>query len=190
MTTSQTSAPSEIDAWHRRWAFPHTAFIGGAGAGKTTAAEWLVKNYRYQRFSFAKYLKIMLGTTTDRKRLQEFGTDVVRAYDEDAWVRLFEHDFNYNEHPGPVVVDDARFPNELWKLRELGFKIIRIEAPEDERVDRLMAIGKLQDRNQLGHASETAIADFPADYTIHNNVSLDGLYDGIFQIICREVRRS
>jgi hypothetical protein len=188
MSTTQISALSESDA-QPSTRYPNIAFIGGAGAGKTTAAEWLVSNYNYERRSFAKYLKIMLGTSTDRARLQEFGTDVVRAYDEDAWVRLFVHDLTDGNN-WPITVDDARFPNELWKLKELGFVIVRIVADEDERVDRLIRMGKLQDRSQLGHASETALDEFPADYTLYNDNTRDGFHDGIYNIVCREVRRS
>jgi hypothetical protein len=155
---------------------PHIAFIGKTGAGKTTAAQIMVERFGYERLSFAAPLKVMLGTTTDRKRLQEFGTEVVRAYEPDAWVNLFLAEVERREAGGTselghprFVVDDCRFPNEAQALAARGFHIIRIAAPLQIRIDRQKRAGRLQDESQLTHISETVLDEYPADHYLVND---------------------
>jgi hypothetical protein len=66
------------------------------------------------------------------------------------------------------VVDDCRYPNEYWRLKELGFVTIRVTSPEAKRVERLQRIGRLDNITQLKHETEVALDDYSADYTIPN----------------------
>ena len=125
----------------------------------------------------------MLGTTTDRHRLQEFGTDIVRAYDPDAWVRLFlwhlhlrqtiretDHELaQYHRDEIRWCNDDCRFPNEIEALRDQGWKVIKINAPRALRLERLRRSGKVTDESQLDHVSETALDDVVPDVWIMND---------------------
>jgi len=154
---------------------PNVCLLGGAGAGKTTVANLLEKYFGYVRVSFAEPLKIMLDTTTDRARLQEFGTDVVRAYEPDAWVRLFFYlnELRFDEFQPPLVVDDTRFRNEVDALVQAGWVTCRVVAPTATRIRRLKANGKLQDEAQLLHSSELELADYEAQHRIHNDGWID-----------------
>lgn len=166
---------------------PDVCLVGDAGAGKTTVAELLVKHFGYTRLSFAEPLKVMLDTQTDRARLQEFGADVVRAYEPEAWVRLFlwslqlridsavrwqdKHDDRRVD--GPFVVDDTRFRNEVTRLVMDGWVTCRIAAPRERRIERLKANGKLTDEAQLTHSSELELADYEAQHRILNDGWVD-----------------
>ncbi len=165
---------------------PHIAFIGRAGAGKTTCAELLVERFGYERVSFAAPLKAGCGTTDDRSLLQKVGHGV-RELHEDFWVNLFLADVARREELGQFalasagapmlkfVVDDCRYPNEAAALRVAGFTLVRVAAPAAFRVQRLKSNGRLQDESQLQHVSETALDDFVADYWIANDGRPDDL---------------
>jgi dephospho-CoA kinase len=182
------------------------AFVGGAGAGKTTAADVLVDRFpdlAYERISFAEPLKIMLDTITDRQRLQEFGTDVVRAYEPEAWVRLFLWHLDlkaeirkqtiiaktrgraadaawFNVH---WVNDDCRFENELAMLVDTGWWIIEVLAPLQTRIDRLTRNGKLSDPTELEHSSERSLGALVPHAVLVNNGTEDELADELAEIL-------
>jgi hypothetical protein len=181
---------------------PNYAFIGKAGSGKTTAADYLVAQYHYRRVSFAAPLKDVAagiwGTAarTDRNKLQSLGV-AVRDIDPDAWVNCAladiddpvpagsVHDYDFQ----PVVIDDCRFPNEYWALKERGFVVVRVQASQNVRVSRLRENGKLQDESQLAHVSETALDERAADYTVYNEDTLGLLYGQLHSIRERELAR-
>jgi dephospho-CoA kinase len=165
---------------------PHIAFIGRAGAGKTTAAELLVKHFGYERLSFAAPLKVACGTSTNRTLLQDVGTGV-RALHEDFWVNLFVATL-HAEFPERAVVDDCRFPNEVHRLKVEGFVIVRLWADRGTRVARLRANGKLQDEAQLEHISETELDGIPVKHAITNNGDPGYLLDRITTILNQEQR--
>lgn len=166
---------------------PSLAFIGKAGAGKSTATSLLIDRFDmgYRKLSFAAPLKVMCGTETDRDLLQRVGVGV-RELVPDGWVNLllaerlrlatFDPE---NDHPldayrtWPFVVDDCRFLNEADALVGAGFTVVRITAPLDLRVARLKANGKLTDLAQLDHVSETALDGYAPQYTINNDTNDD-----------------
>jgi len=170
---------------------PNLVFIGKAGAGKSTACSLLRERFPHLGFetiSFAHPMKVMLGTETDRQRLQEFGTDIVRRYDPQAWVRLFlwvmelRNTIRFLNAPvdgrhGNIrwCNDDCRFPNEIETLRDLGWKVVEVQAPKSVRLDRLHRNGKLSDEAELDHESEHALAGVTPDYVLWNTEGEDYL---------------
>jgi dephospho-CoA kinase len=150
---------------------PNICLVGEAGAGKTTVAELLVKNFGYTRVSFAWAVKVMLDTETDRERLQEFGTDVVRAYEPQAWVRLFLAVLELRGD-GPFVVDDARFYNEVAGLIQDDWITCRVAAPVEKRIQRLKENGKFAE-GMFRHSSEMELAGYRAQHRILNDGWVD-----------------
>lgn len=192
MSASSTlSAPAGTPL--AEFTYPHIAFIGGMGTGKTTLAEWLVKHFCYYKLSFAAPLKDtavrLWGTEAlkDRTLLQQLGRKM-RDIDPDVWLNNLTRWLP--EIPGPVVVDDCRFPNEYWGLISHGFVVVRVTAPHDERVMRLLGNGKLQNQDQLYDHTETAISSMKGVYQIDNSSSPEDACNQIMHVLDRERRRT
>lgn len=125
---------------------------GYARVGKDTVADILVRDYGFEKRSFAAPIKEMLrrldpvlgttpfggvtvhlsqldGYTEDeikeghygpeyRRLLQQLGTDCVRAYDDDFWIKVARHSMTNPD--GKYVFTDVRFPNEANMIRGIG----------------------------------------------------------------------
>ena len=180
------------------------AFIGKQRSGKSTCTDYLIARYNGKRYSFASRLYEMQAKlyemaelpyppgTKNRGLLQYLGTDFVRAINPDQWVNILEKQIknditlenikqeNYLFHDyksGNMYVDDCRFPNECRMLKDLGFLIVKIIRPEEDRV----AAGA----TNLEHISETALDDYMPDAMIINNTSLEKLYERVEELINR-----
>lgn len=180
---------------------PKIAFIGGMGAGKTTAAEYLFNrgDLPYTLMRFSGPLKRIAreifgeGADQDRELLQWLGTDVVRQRDPEAWCRLAMKEMDRHNMGGgaAILVDDCRFPNEYWALKERDFTFVRIDAEQAIRVDRLRRMGKLTDLAQLDHESEQHWPTFEVDHTITNHTDdFDAFYTKVDAVVRREVART
>lgn len=168
--------------------------LGKKGSGKDTSADYIVEKYSYHKYSFAKPLKeicrILFGFTdeqlygdkkevidpywkiTPRVALQYIGTDLFRNQlknimphiNDDIWVNVFEANHNDNN----VVIADCRFQNEVDKIKKMNGIIIKL----------------IRDTHSIdSHSSENIdnVTDF--DYIIHNNGSIQDLYNEIDKIM-------
>lgn len=86
-----------------------------------------------------------------RELLQWYGTDYRRKQDPEYWTNAMRKYLrkmaNVTEY---IIIDDVRFPNEAELVREFGGLLYRIE-PHD----------RWQPGPHAGHASETALDDYP-----------------------------
>lgn len=162
------------------------AFVGKAGSGKTTAANVLATKHGFLTTSLAAPLKncaAALGPSflgdNPRKAWQDLGLHL-RKLDEDIFLNAYRDDVG--DTTG-VVVDDCRFPNEYWALKEMGFFFVRIAAPKHQRIERLMANGKLKDAKDLEHVSETALDNLPVDLIITNGKDEDDFKERVYRNI-------
>jgi hypothetical protein len=165
---------------------------GYAGAGKSTVARFLVREYGFWRQPFAGPLKGMLqsigltedhtdgalkekpcdllGGVTPRKAMQLLGTEWGRAISPDIWVNIWEHrTLSMLEDDQPVVADDVRFANEAEAIRRLGGKVVRVSRPGIERPN--------------GHASEALDFDFDVELVNGGTESdLTGVVQELFKL--------
>lgn len=155
---------------------------GRMGSGKTTLRESLIdmltiRGYDVNHYSFARpvyeaaaavqqVLSEQYGVPMlkkDRALLQVIGTDWGRnTRDENIWVDC-AREYVRRSKEEVVVIDDARFPNEL--LADFGCKtlIIRLEAAEAIRRERADSFGS------TAHASESALDGVTFDFTIQTD---------------------
>lgn len=164
------------------------ALTGAAGSGKTTAADYLIRQHGYERVKFAGPLKDMMralgfddrhieGSLKEtpleelcgqapRHAMQTLGTAWGRrCIGEDFWIRMWrEHALRFER----VVVDDCRFPNEAAAIRELGGVIIKLEG-------RGGIAG--------GHESEKGCGTW--DSVVENDGCVTDLYAGVEEAVRR-----
>lgn len=177
---------------------PHIiAFVGKAGSGKSTAAQYLAVQHGFRIVKFAAPLKRMLSAVgldteeiegslkqqpcdrlmgqTPRHAMQTLGTEWGRnCIHPDFWVNLWAMEV---ETKRLVAVDDCRFQNEAEAVRDFGGAIIEIRRPSlviDENVDR--------------HASEAGVGIEP-DYVIINDGPPRKLFEQVFEVSMKKGRK-
>lgn len=180
---------------------PRISVIGISGwarSGKDTAAQRLVEEYGYQKFSFAKPMKDALYRLNPKITINEVqstplrvGVDVydwegLKERSPDVRVLLqrlgtevgremFGDDFWVNHAIDSIpdgakaVIADVRYPNEADRIRQLGGKVIRVERPFVYAANE--------------HPSETALNDYDFDLVINNDGSIEALHAKVDSII-------
>lgn len=118
---------------------------GKAYSGKTTIADYLVKNYGFIKLSFATALKEMIvkagmcsmedltinKNNMSRWIMQKIGTDIFRKQvDKDYWVKKLYENIEYIPKDKNYVIDDVRFKSEANSITERDGKIIKIRCPD------------------------------------------------------------
>lgn len=101
-----------------------------------------------------------------RRLMQVFGTEVIRARDQDFWVNRVVEKIQRDEYTKPWVITDVRFDNEAKAIRALGgevCEIIRDTSAYDGHGD--------------GHSSERGITRALIDYTIYNSSTVEALHE-------------
>lgn len=166
------------------------AISGHAQNGKDTVAKMLEKqlfqNNRVLIAHYADLLKYICKTFFEwdgkkdekgRSLLQFVGTDVVREQAPDFWVDFLIDVFNLFEDCWDfVIIPDARFPNEIDKLREYYFDVTHLRVTRGNFKSPLS-------KEQLRHPSETALDCVKPDYFIVNNGSLEELKNKVSSFI-------
>lgn len=145
---------------------PLVGMMGYAKAGKDAFAKPLIEA-GWTRVSLADPLKdIATAIGWDgskegdgRLLLQNLGMGVRDYLDPDAWVYKAEEAIE--AAPGPVVITDVRFPNEIQMVRRRRGTLIRVERPGFGPVN--------------AHISEHAASADDADVTFVNDGPLDEL---------------
>lgn len=167
--------------------------MGKAGAGKDTAAEYLVRRYGFRRYAFADKLKEVAsdlwpeefaGSRKPRRLLQELGT-AARGVDPLVWVRFVFRQLEA-ENPDRAVITDGRLLNEYRSCREAGFLVIRVDCPDGVRLARLTARdGRPPYPEEASHPSEREIELAEPDFILDNSGSADDLYRQIDDLMWR-----
>ncbi|HIB77655.1 MAG TPA: hypothetical protein EYO58_08605, partial [Flavobacteriales bacterium] len=146
------------------------AFCGKICSGKTTLAQHLqhfcrTRNIEVRRIAFGDYVKSIATEyfqmkEKDRTLLVQLGTSM-RAIDEDVWVNCVKNTIKQSNHQH-WIVDDLRYENEYNMLKELGFKIIRLDISREEQIERIRGVYPTTYEEHLNaneHSSEQQIVN-------------------------------
>lgn len=143
------------------------ALSGKLKSGKTTLAELLYDTSHPATIaSFAGPLRNALaimgipkGHDLYRPVAQYVGTDIIRAYDGDWWVKLMSQQFHQIEAsaaPGKIfIIDDVRFQNELEWAEIEDFLTVRVLVSPEMQLARGASL------DGLTHESETSLDEVP-----------------------------
>ncbi len=170
---------------------------GHAGSGKDTIYSKYLKPRGWFQWSYAFHFKVWLvgrGKATHeeifhtkpnhvRKLIQRFGTEEGRdVWGEDIWNNILFEWLTLIHETSDIdkfVIPDVRFPNEFHAIRNIGGKIIRINAPQ-----RVMEYGMTEEARQ--HSSETSLTTLKStdfDGTIFNDIKHEPFWGPVDQQI-------
>lgn len=187
--TKQTSAKSERDRVERSLDKIKIALIGKFGSGKNKFLEIAQEQFPNLEIREAKFATpiyelsymiqnhLKIDNHKDGKLLQFLGSHFKDTVDKNIWVDALFLDPNLQKHNH--IITDCRFPEEVEKCVELGYKIIKIERSFEFRVNN-------QGNRDPNHISETALDRVPSstyDYIVNNNGPLEMLEGAVIRIV-------
>jgi dephospho-CoA kinase len=151
------------------------ALTGRLRAGKDTAAGYLALYYDFTPYAFGDELKESFhrafpnvpGLPKPRNFYQKFGQWAREVMGADIWIThcLGKIERYKSER---VLITDLRQLNEYSALREAGYTIIRITAPESLRIKRALDAGDDFTVHDLVHETELNVDSFEVDYRVIN----------------------
>lgn len=173
--------------------------VGKAKSGKDTTADYLVKEHNFVKVAFADDLKDLCMdmfnlaphqvstqegkatidpryNKTPREILQIVGTDWFRSIYPTIWVDRLINKLKVGRKNHNFVVTDARFPNEIKALNDIGAHVVKLVRTNYENTGTFAA-----------HASETALESIPEEQFAMviraNSGELNKLYEGISKVV-------
>jgi dephospho-CoA kinase len=174
------------------------ALTGKLRSGKDTVANHLYIRHGFNRAAFGDALKKNAHATfpwvsefsKPRALYQSYG-QLMREIDPQVWIKHAEQAvkgaIDFNVHTGAekvgVVISDLRQPNEYEWARANGFTVIRVTAPDEDRLFRAKLAGDDFTEADLENETESHIDGFAVDYTIENNGTVDDLKAQIDEIM-------
>jgi dephospho-CoA kinase len=174
------------------------ALTGKMRSGKDTVARHLFIDHNFDRVAFGDAMKKNAHATfpwvsevsKPRALYQSYG-QLMRQIDPDVWIKHAEQTvdiwINLRVNDGAervgVVITDLRQPNEYEWARASGFTVIRVTAPDEDRIARAISAGDDFTVHDLTHETELAIDRFAVDAEIVNDGSIDDLKRKIDEIM-------
>jgi dephospho-CoA kinase len=174
------------------------ALTGKMRSGKDTVAKYLQEKHGFVSFAFGDGIKRIIqeyfpheyAKGKPRKLLQAIG-QFFREYYPDVWVDYLHRDIlNYldvleftiglheSELPN-IVITDVRQMNEYEYAKREGYTVIKVEADDELRLERIKNSGDNYSMEDFYHETEKMVDLIPCDYLITNNTTLEDLYEQI-----------
>jgi len=171
-------------------------------SGKSTLARQAKIEFGFRRMGFAFPLKELIGNLwpdftwenihgdakeevlevygkSFREVAQAVGTDLLRTYDPDVWVRATRkvielYQYQMGDAARDLVLDDVRFDNEAALIHELGGQVWEVVRPEPELENGGDVYRKMRKAFKRDpHVSEKGLLVASIDMVILNAFGLD-----------------
>ncbi|MGE6629647.1 hypothetical protein [Bacillus sp. NPDC077027] len=147
----------------------------------STGIHWIIKTFMPHLYDEGK----------PREALQYIG-EVMRKFDPDVWINyLFQTTlfrFANRTRKTNMIVSDVRQPNEVKRLKEEGFIIIKVIAPYEVRVERARSAGDSFNKDSFNHETEKIVHSCEFDYVIENAGSIDELEKSITALLGKVIK--
>ena len=103
---------------------------------------------------------------------------MLREIDPDIWVKALDRNMQYliNKGESNFIVTDVRQMNEYEYLKSKGFTVIKVEANDELRRERIIQAGDVFEPENFYHETETTVDEIPADYIVTNNTTIRDFY--------------
>lgn len=164
------------------------AVTGKMRSGKDTLANFFIEELHYKQLAFADGIKKIgdeffpeiMKEGKPRKMFQVVGQSL-REIDPDVWVKYLDRHLTMLQEYGieNFIIADVRQLNEYNYLKEQGFTVIKVEAEDEIRQERIIQAGDVFTPENFYHETEMAVDDIPADYILSNNTTLEDFYNQI-----------
>lgn len=173
------------------------ALFGKMRSGKDTVAKILIEEYGFTRYGFGdgigrvikEYFPEAWAGGKPRGHYQFIGQQF-RKLNEYVWIdytlntifedgrpyRIFGKEFN-------VVIADGRQLNEAKRLKEAGYLIVKVETPEELRIQRMKELGDVFSPEQLNHETELQVDMIEPDVLILNDGTLEELEEKVQKML-------
>jgi dephospho-CoA kinase len=99
--------------------------------------------------------------------------------DEGYWIRRWKRD--YLRAAKPVTVDDCRFPIEGTCLQRMGFFIVKLDVPLEERKRRIIARDGAWDDAWSKDATEALVDGIPVDLVVDGTGTPEAIAEKVLQ---------
>lgn len=164
--------------------------------GKDTVADELVKRSGFKKIAFADKLKEVCADLffvplvefyneslkneeverygITRRRILQIVGQAMFSVDKCVWVNHVIQKLNYLDK---IVITDFRFPHEIDKMKEFAakhnYELISIKIHREG----------ISDFSGKNDPSELSLIEYPWDYHVHNNGSIEDLYHKVNIIV-------
>ena len=156
---------------------PNILISGKMRSGKTYTTREIIAlmeklGYKVKHISLSYWLKRLLARgydRHDRPAMQYMGTEIMRKFagvyfdTEDFWINLMLADIKDWQKEGYnfFICDDCRFPNEIKRLRDYDFRVVRLATTRELQLSRGEEGAKAT--VNLDHPSELALDAYEND---------------------------
>ena len=129
-----------------------------------------------------------------RLTLQYWGTEVRKSKEENYWInKAVNRAAEYIVDGSSILVTDARFPEEVKALQEIGFMVFRLNVTPEVQATRLMARdGLVPDEKALTHSTETALDSYDGFNLVldNNDPTVDAVVNKIIKFYKSRIKAS
>ncbi|MDA9917232.1 hypothetical protein N9E05_04775 [Gammaproteobacteria bacterium] len=148
------------------------AICGKMGSGKTTLANNIIINHsHFKKHSlaagvkkFARFVYDIPEEKKDRVLFQKIGDGARNELFEDIWITTMLRQCGEDEY---LIVDDVRYYNEVIKLKEQGWNLIKINISnelQEQRIKKTYPNDWLTHLSSRKHNSETEMDTIPNEF--------------------------